>query len=495
MANQIVLAWTVEVAGTSLGPAAAAIALGAVPLYQNPTTDPVLGQLFGLTVDADATVAGAGNATRTLTLNMNSVNAPEAPPPFPCHPITTTPPVLPYPLLEAVTLGGSFFVQNGVATVDTTESQLQTLAPGDVMQFPSQPGVSYTLLLVTDTQLTLTAVYSGTTANTSAFIMQPAPVTRAAIYSSSELDTDAVAATTPAIPAGPGAQTVEITYDDSAGGGPFTASVNLTGKRPAEITLAPGSVDIASILNIVVASSGTFSNSVGQLTLVELSSALPPLPEQPPPTPDFFRGPATDEGQLIISRALAYLPPSYFALAQPNASYPQLEGDFFVTTGSRRVLTSVDQSAVLSQGDIIRFASQFTLNRFSLTEDSLYTVDGVTPTAIMLTEGYTGIDDNFTGTNHVGVDSNNGTKGNIGATVQNKATGAFLVDPTPAVDPTDNQLAGPLAQFVSPATAGPPPILNPATVPTPTFLSDLFTRTLQLALSVPVTPEPITFLP
>ena len=487
MADQIVLSWVVNVAGTPFGPAAAATALGAVALYQNPVTDPVLGQLFGLTVDADATVAGAGNATRTLTLNMNAVNAPEAPPLFPCHPITTTPPVPPYPLLVEETLGGFFFVTNGLATVPTTELQTQTLAPGMVVQFLSQPGVLYTVLTITTTLLTLTAPYTGTTANTEAFIMRPTPVTLAAIYSSSELDTDDVALTAPVIVAGAGAQTVELTYDDSVGGGPFTVTVSLTGKRPAEITLDLGSIDIAEVISMVVATSGGFENNVGQLTLVEMTAALPSLPSVAP-TPDMFRGPITDTGQLLIGRALAYLPPSYFSLAQQGASYPQLAGDFFVSTGSRRVTTSEDQTAALAPGDTIRFASQFALNTMFVTQDSLYVIETVASNAIVLTTAYTGFDYN-------GLSPDQGQKPD-GATVTDQRTAAFAVTPSPATDPTDNQLAGPLAQFIAPATASPPPVLNPATIPVPTFLSDLFTRTLQLALKgTPVVPQPITFLP
>lgn len=53
MATQIVLAWTVDVTNTSFGPAQAAAALGAVPLYADVRTDPVLGQFFGLAVDDD----------------------------------------------------------------------------------------------------------------------------------------------------------------------------------------------------------------------------------------------------------------------------------------------------------------------------------------------------------------------------------------------------------------------------------------------------------
>ena len=68
MPNQIVLAWEVDVTNSTLGPAGAATLLGAVPLYSDPETDPVLGQLLGLTVASDvSSTPGGGLAKRTLT--------------------------------------------------------------------------------------------------------------------------------------------------------------------------------------------------------------------------------------------------------------------------------------------------------------------------------------------------------------------------------------------------------------------------------------------
>ncbi len=494
MSDQLILAWTVDVAGSSFGPTQANTALAAVPLYADATTDPVLGQLFGLTVDDDTTTNDATSATRTLTLNMNAVNSPEAPPPFPCHPITSTPPVLPYPLRSTKTLPGSFFVENGSATVDTTMTQIPSLATGDVVQFLNQEGVFYTVLAVPDAvSITLTVPFTGTTGNTGAFKEVPAPVTVAALYSSSDLDTAGVS-TIPAIPAGSGAHTVTITYDDSAGGGPFTATVTLTGKRPAAVALAMGSVDIAEITNMVIASTGGFGNNVGEITLVSLSDALPAIP--PDATPFQFKK-LTDEAQMLIDRHLAYLPPSFFALAQQSTSYKQLEGDFLLTTGSKSVPTTIDQTSALGQGDVIRFAAEFEDN-FQLPINVFYVVDTVTPRYVTLTEAYRGIDDNFTGQNNEGANSKSGTKGNIGKEVENKASAAYIVSSktTPAAPPSNDELSGPLGQFVATETAAPPPKppLSPATVPAPTFLSDYFTQTLQLALAgVPITAEPIAF--
>lgn len=494
MADQIVLAWTVDVTNSSLGPAAAAAALLAVPLYANATTDPVLGQMFGLTVASDvSSTPGGAIAKRTLTLNMTRAHTPTAPPPFPCRPRTTTPPVLPYPLRSTVTLPGSFFVTEGSMSVPTTMTQLPSIVVGDSIQFLSQGGVFYVVASVSSTVVGLTAPYTGTTGNTGAFKEIPAPVTHAAFYSTSDLDTAGVA-TVPPIPAGPGARTLALTYTDSTGATGRAATVSLTGRRPAAVVFTNGNGIIAAIENIAIATTGAFHNSIGEITLVELSSALPALPANATPGTGIGAGQGdrtffvlTDEAQLLIERSLAYLPPSYFALSQQGTSNPQLHGDFFVTTGSKNVPTTTDNTDTLGVSAVIRFASQ----------DKDYVVQAVTSKIVTLTEEYTGIDDNFTGPKNVGTNSNDGTMGNVGTEVINKRTGARLLSPSSATEPSHAQLSGPLGQFVQTATAAPPlnPPLTPSTIPVPTFLSGLFTRQLQLAIAgVPVVPQTITFV-
>ena len=503
MPSQIVLSWAVDVTNTVFGPAQAVAALEAVPLYKDATTDPVLGQLFGLTVASDETVAAGSAVTRTLTLNMNNQHAPLAPPPFPCRPRTSTPPVLPYPLRRAVTLPGSFFVSNGSMDVPTTETNVPSVSVGDSIQFLSQQGVFYEVASVDPTTIGITAPYTGVSGNTSAFKEMSAPVKLAAIYSTSELDTAGVT-TVPAISPGAGARRVSLTYKDSTGAGPFTAITSLTGKRPAQVVLGFGSIDIAEIESMSFDSVGEFGNSVGQITLVELSSALPLLPSNLPigtgigatetaigkvgaPVPRTFKT-MTDEAQLLIDRSLAYMPPSFFALAQQELSAPQLEGDFLVSTGSKDVFTSIDQTGVLVAGYVMEFADQ---------EGTLYTVATVSPKIVTLTTVYTGIDTNNTGLVNTGTNNNAGTMGNIGTKVIKKPTGATLLSPSPAAPPSDDQLATCMAQFVALETAQPPlnPPLIPSTVPVPTFLSGLFTRTLQLALAgVPIAPQAIAFV-
>ena len=92
MANhQIVL--TYQVVPTNVAPAVMAAAMAAVSLYATNTapnsTDPVLGQLMGLTVATDVSSSHVGIAQRTLTLNMDAtLGAPYAPPTFQIHPQT-----------------------------------------------------------------------------------------------------------------------------------------------------------------------------------------------------------------------------------------------------------------------------------------------------------------------------------------------------------------------------------------------------------------------
>lgn len=498
MPNQIVLAWEVDVTNSTLGPAAAATAMSQakVPLYQDPETDPVLGQLLGLTVASDVTsTPGGGLAKRTLTLNMTAVpGSPHAPPPFPCHPIKSTLPTLPYELRSTVTLPGAFFVTNGSMAVPVGFTQIPSLSIGDEIQFLSQQGVIYVVTAVGATSISISAPYTGTTANTGAYKEVAAPVTLAAVYSSSGLDTSGVA-TTPAIAAGPGARTVNIEYTDSLGAGPFTVTVPLNGKCPAPVTLAGGSKDIAEIVDMWIASTGSFGNSVGQITLVGLSSALPAI--QATDTPFDFRIAITDESQGLIEIALAYLPPSYFALSQQGASEPVLLGDFIVTTGSTNVPTTVDQTAVLSAGNVIRFAEQQGMDHRQLDVDTHYVIAAVSPKVVTLARAFTGLDNHNTGDNQVGTNANAGTMGNMGQKLNQKATSATLTSPSPAAVPSNAQLSGPLGQFVALETAGPPrfPPGNPVTVPVPAFLSGMFTKQIQLALAgVPVVAQPIVIV-
>lgn len=472
MPNQIVLAWDVDVTGSSLGTAGAATAMSQtnVPLYVDTTTDPVLGQLFGLTVATDVSAAsGPTTARRTLTLNMTPTppGGPTAPPPFPCHPTTPTPPVLPFELRKKVTLPGSFFVTKGLTSVSTSASQLPSLSVLDEIEFVTQEGVVYGVASVTSIGIGLSTPFGGITGNTGAVKDIAAPATTVAVYSTSTLDTAGVASV-PAIPAGSGARTASLSYKDSTGAGPFTITIPLTGKRPSPATLAGGSKDISSITDFHIASTGAFGNSVGQITLAEMSAAVPILPTGPTLTD--FLGKFTDQAQMLIARHLVYLPPSYFALAQQGTSQPSLVGTFQLIKGAKTIPTTADQTAALAGGNPIQFASQLTIDTPFGRVPVLYTVAFVSPTTVTLVEEYTGDDA--------------------------PATTAIRFSPTLATAPSNAQLSGPLAQFVVTEVAAPPPNppLQPATVPVPTFLSDLFTQTLQLALAVPVVAQSIAFI-
>ena len=461
------------------------MAQASTPLYENATNDPVLGAFFGLAVDSDVTVATATGATRTLTLNLNSaLGAPTAPPVFPAHPNLSTPPVPPYPLVVAEDLDGSFLVVTGQMIIPTTDSQLSTLVGGsvDVVQFSIQPGVSYPVASVAAGAITLASPYTGETGNSDAVELVPAPVTLAAVYSSSPLDGAS----------GSGAQTVSIGYLDSLGAA-GTVVVTLDGAYPVPVTLAGGTIDIATITHMYVASVGGFGNSIGQITL----SALVIDEDTGLPVPILSED-TQDEAQLKLDLALAYLPNSYFALTQPMASAPQLTGpdgetvDFLVTTGSTNVPTSSNMTSLLSATNVIQFAADEEVDTPFGAEPVLYEVLHVGPKMIILKTPYGGYD-----RQHRPQRPETGTKGTIGDSVINLATGATLVSPSPAAPPTNAQLASLFAQFVNPGNAVPPPNppLAPQTMlPVPTLLSGFFTQTLQLALAgVPVVPAAISF--
>jgi hypothetical protein len=246
--------------------------------------------------------------------------------------------------------------------------------------------------------------------------------------------------------------------------------------------LDPGSIDIVEIQEFEIDSVGSFGNSVGQITLCELESDLPPILSNA--TPSDFRGKLTDAGQLLIKQHLAYITPSYFALVGQGASTPPLVGDFLVSTGAKDVPTTDDQTATLAPGDTVEFAYQL---------GTLYTVAAVGLKLVTLTTPFTGFDLGSTPNSLMPV---GGQATDVkGATVSGKRTGAFKINGAGA-PPSNDALKGGLAQFVQTATAAPPPgpPFPPSTIPTPTFLSGLFTQAIQLALAVPVKPQPVTLI-
>jgi len=500
MANQIVLAWDVTTTNSSKSPAAAAVDVAAVPLYNNVDTDPVLGQLFGVTVASDVTApSGPAKVTRTLTLNMTSaVGAPTAPPPFPCRPTTNTPPVLPYPLRKTVTLAGSFLTVTGSPFVATSASQVPALQIGDTVQFTAQLGVFYTVLLVAPSGITLTAPYSGTNGDLGAVKEVAAPATIVAFLSTSPLDTFGVAGVTPPVPAGSGARTVSMTYLDSLGAAGVLVDVPIFGREPIPFALAGGTIDIAVITSLRTSVTGGFGNSVGQITLVELSAPPPPLPANPT-RQDLQR--QTDTAQGLITRPLVYLPQSYFALTQQGSNMQACAGDFLVTTGSIDVPTTADQTGVLAPGNLIQFAAQMENDTPFGAAPVFYTVASVSPKLVTLTAPYTGLaGPGLSSVGQSGQPSGTvATLGPRGRSVINLATAATRVSPILASPPTNDQLAAGLGQFVNPGMAIPPPnpplapsVMSPAVVAAPAappnFLSDLFTQTLALALGFAAVP-------
>ena len=403
-------------------------------------------------------------ATRVLTLNMTAaLSAPYAPPPFPCRPTgpLEPPPGAPY-AQGAMSYSETVLTASNTSPIVIGVSSTEGLEDGMVVTVVGALGNtaangSFTIAALTGDSFTLVdsvgnGAYTGggvvaipytltdTTENPYTRRPQtlPAPAAVAAFYSTSDLDTDGVA-TTPAIPAGAGAQIMQLTYLDSTGAGPFTVYTKLMGKFPAMVTLAGGSVDIAEIIECLVEQTGAFDNSVGQITLCALEAPLSAIPANATPAdfPDL-----TDAAQLTITRPLIYLPPSYFALAQQPASAPQLAGDFVVKKDSPTVLTPVSQVGVVAATHTIEFASQ---------PGVVYEVASVSATFVKLTTPYTGLSRPEI--------APAAEKSRYAQSVSTEAdavvTSACLVSPSQVAPPDSAHLLTLLSEFTLPQTTAP----------------------------------------
>jgi len=455
MPSRLRLSWAVNVVNSPISLTSVARELAAVKLYKNQCADPVLGALFGLKIVDDVVTTGESvdapkwvrvpescQVTRSLLLDL-------APPFFPCHPITATPPKPPYALRVPKELAGAFLTTPGSCRVVATATQLPAIVMGDTIEFASQPGVFYVVHSISGYCFTLTCPYTGEfVTDGKAFNMIPAPTTKVAIYSTSPLDTAGTELSDLSIPAGSGARTVEIKYRNIAGD-VTTTTIELQGKNPVVFD-----ADVMFLDNMKVASVGNFGASVGQITLSEISADPAPLPADPTRA-DFQR--QTDATQMLLGRAIAYMPPSFFALAQQGLSDPQLCGDFVVTTGSKNVVATYDQTGALAEGDFIEFAAQM---------GTFYEIAAVAPKIITLVKPIASPTE-----------------------LLEKVTGAYKLGY--ALPPTRSQLAAVLGQFVNPGDAAPcpvPPLAPETMTPSPCILSDIFTQTIALALGVAAVP-------
>ena len=147
---------------------------------------------------------------------------------------------------------------------------------------------------------------------------------------------------------------------------------------------------------------------------------------------------------MTIARPLAYIPPSYFALAQQGTAAPQLSGDFLVKKGSLVVLTSIDQTNILGSSNTIRFASQSGVE---------YVVDTVSATFIKLTTAYTGLE---AAEIAPAAEASRPAQSVSDSTDANRVvTSATLVSPSQATPPSDAQLTTLLAEFTMPQETAP----------------------------------------
>lgn len=457
MANQIVLAFSLETTNSIYTPTEAATKLGAVDLYADVSSDPVLGAAFGLTVASDASAAyseavlTATNAspivvgvatTEGLTTGMRVTIAgatgnTAANGTYAISDLTLTS----FKLVG--TTGNGAYTGSGVATAPVatrtiTLNMTSNDSPPAPPPFPCRP--TGPLVPPPDAPPTLPYVLEETTIDryTRQPVTLPAPASLLAFYSTSTLDTNGVS-TTPAIPAAAGAQIVQLDYHDSTGAGPFTVYTKLMGKFPAMVTLHAGSVDVAQVDACLLFQVGAFENSVGEITLSALSAPVPAIPTDA--TPEDFPA-LTDAAQLLLARPLIYLPPSYFALSQQETSDPPLAGDFWVKQGSPTVLTTVDQTGVLAATNILEFAAQLGVE---------YEVASVSATFVTLTTAYTGLSHPEIAPAAEAPYPAQSVSEEADAVV----SAAKLVSPSQAAPPDDAHLLTLLSEFTLPQTTAP----------------------------------------
>jgi hypothetical protein len=105
-------------------------------------------------------------------------------------------------------LSGTITVANGSAAVTTGTTQVGTVLPGDSLMFASQPGVTYTVLSVTASTITLTTPYSGTGTSTGAVDVCTASTAASAINTAlgllTNIGTSAVSSATVTVTQAPG---------------------------------------------------------------------------------------------------------------------------------------------------------------------------------------------------------------------------------------------------------------------------------------------------
>jgi hypothetical protein len=161
-----------------------------------------------------------------------------------------------------------------------------------------------------------------------------------AIYSSSDAD---FFVSNPLILHATGAETVSVTYVDSTGH-LFTTTVNLQGRIPQLIPLAPGSVDFAGgIRDAHITTVGSDGTSVGQLTISVITiPATGHLPVVGDPDVD-EPGDVKDATQVLLGTPVTILPNGYINF-DPAFAGATLRG-YFQQTLAKNIAAPVTAAA------------------------------------------------------------------------------------------------------------------------------------------------------
>jgi len=187
-------------------------------------------------------------------------------------------------------------------------------------------------------------------------------------------------------PGGIGARTITIIYDD-AEGNTGTVTVTLEGQTPVPIPLAVGTNGVAKVHTggMIIASSGSLDNNVGQITVAVLNPALPSAeqdqleegePSAQPQSPQ-------DILQMRLGQPIAYIPNSYYSYAmQTNPSSTPIEAPSVGQALPQATIHVASTDAFLASG---------TIDVPTTTGTSQVTYSGVTETSFTGCAGGTGV--------------------------------------------------------------------------------------------------------
>lgn len=336
-------------------------------------------------------VTGGGNARMRVYRSTSATGAGATE-------ITSNPITFPQWGIGPQTLGGTFNVQNGLATINTQHNQVGIVFPGDYLVFTLTLGTSkpYKVSTVSSTTVTLTSNYTDTTDSTSSATdygpMQGGTVlsgTFALVFNSTNVFTSTSQV---------GIVNVgDLVWFGSETNGTYGANptFTITGVSATALTLgtAWGNLSVTSSLAADF-SWGTTTNLTGTFNVTNGSPNVTAITSQtglifPNDNVVFYTGSFTSKlySVLSVSGTAIVLSSNYTDTSSTTADANDygplagatLTGTFTVTHGSANVTTSTSQVGNVNPGDTLWIATVYDFDLFTVT------VSSVTATDIVLT--------------------------------------------------------------------------------------------------------------